>query len=132
MSIKFMGQTISGPPGKDATINGENALTIQAGGNAQLTQAGSTITISAKLAAVPVILTASGWTEGSQTVRVAGVSADEAAQLIQPVPALASQSACYEAGILCAGQAADSLTFTADTVPTADLTLYVVIQEVAA
>ena len=46
--------------------------------------------------------------------------------------ALTSQSAYYEAGIKCTGQAANSLTFTADTVPTADLTVYVVIQEVTA
>ena len=51
--------------------------------------------------------------------------------MITPTPALASQTAYYDAGIICTGQAVDSLTFTADTIPTADLTVYVVIQEVA-
>lgn len=75
-------------------------------------------------------LSTAGWdsTAKTQTVTCSGVSADETAQLITPVPALASQAAYIEAGILCTGQAADSLTFTANTVPTVDLTVYVTIQ----
>ena len=82
---------------------------------------------------VSVILPASSWDSSAktQTVAVTGVSATETAQMITPTPALASQTAYYDAGILCTGQAADSLTFTADAIPTADLTVYVVIQEVA-
>lgn len=83
---------------------------------------------------VSVTLTTAGWAGSaapySQTVSVSGILADETAQLITPVPALASQSAYYEAGVLCTGQAANSLTFTCETVPTSDLTVYVVIQEV--
>ncbi len=78
-----------------------------------------------------VMLPASGWKNGTQTVGVAGVTANEGAQLILPTPTRASQNAYYKAGILCTGQAADSLTFTADAAPTDDLTVYVVIQEVA-
>ena len=78
-------------------------------------------------------LAAASWdsTAKTQTVTVSGVSATETDQMITPTPALASQTAYYEAGILCTGQAADSLTFTCTTVPSADLTVYVVIQEVA-
>ncbi len=79
-----------------------------------------------------VTLPASGWKNGTQTVGVAGVATDEGAQLILPTPTLACQNAYYKAGILCTGQAADSLTFTADAAPAEDLTVYVVIQEVAA
>ena len=79
-----------------------------------------------------VTLTTSGWSSNTQTVTVSGVSADETAQLIMPVPALASQTAYYEAGILVTGQAANSLTFTCQNVPTEDLTVYVVMQEVGA
>ena len=79
-----------------------------------------------------VTLPASGWSSNTQTVTVSGVSADETAQLIQPMPAMASQSSYYGAGVLCSGQAANSLTFTCQTVPTTDLTVYVVIQEVSA
>ena len=80
-----------------------------------------------------VTLLASAWNSGSntQTVAVSGVSADENAQLIIPTPVISSQTAYYESGILCTGQAVDSLTFTCKTVPAGDLTVYVVIQEVA-
>lgn len=83
---------------------------------------------------VSVTLTASGWNSSAktQTVTVNGVLADESAQVIQPIPAIASQSAYNAAGILATGQAANSITFTASTVPTADLSVYVVITEVTA
>lgn len=77
---------------------------------------------------VTITLTTSGWSSNTQTVTVSGVSASETAQLITPTPAIASQSAYYEAGIMCTGQAANSLTFTCQTVPTSNLTVYVVIQ----
>lgn len=90
---------------------------------------------------VTITLTSDGWTNTmapvepggetlghQQTVTVSGVSATETAQLITPTPAIASQSAYYEAGIMCTGQAANSLTFTCQTVPTSNLTVYVVIQ----
>lgn len=81
-----------------------------------------------KATSVPVTLTTSGWSSNTQTVTVPGVVAYETAQLITPTPAIASQSAYYEAGIMCTGQAANSLTFTCQTVPTSNLTVYVVIQ----
>lgn len=87
---------------------------------------------ASKPKAVPVTLTAAGWTDGAQTVAVSGVLADETAQLIQPIPSAASQAAYIEAGILCTGQAADSLTFSCETVPTEDIALYVMLQEVTA
>lgn len=77
-----------------------------------------------------VTLTAAGWSNNQQTVTVNGVSATEIAQLIQPMPAVASQQAYMAAGIYCSGQAANSLTFTCSTVPTQDITVYVTIQEV--
>ncbi len=78
-----------------------------------------------------VTLFASGWNNGTQTVSVPGVLADETAQLITPVPALASQEAYYDAGIIGSGQAANSLTFTArNSTPTSNLTVYVIIQAV--
>ena len=78
-----------------------------------------------------VTLTAAGWSNGTQTVSVPGVLADETAQLITPVPALASQEAYYDAGIIGSGQATNSLTFTArNSTPTSNLTVYVIIQAV--
>ena len=69
-----------------------------------------------------------GWSSNTQTVTVPGVVASEIAQLITPTPAILSQSAYYEAGIMCTNQAENSLTFTCQTVPTSNLTVYVVIQ----
>lgn len=77
-----------------------------------------------------VTLLASAWAGNSQTITVPGVLADETKQLIQPVPAIASQAAYLAAGVLCTKQAANNLTFTCQTVPTGNLTVYVVIQEV--
>lgn len=79
-----------------------------------------------------ITLTASAWSNNAQTVTVNGVLADETKQLIQPMPAMASQSAYYGAEVLCSEQAANSLTFTCQNVPTEDLTVYVVMQEVGA
>lgn len=79
-----------------------------------------------------VTLAASGWSNNSQTVTVSGILADETAQLIQPMPAVASQASYMSAGIYCSGQAADSLTFTCSETPTEDIALYIVITEVGA
>lgn len=87
---------------------------------------------TAQLVAHLVTLTASGW-DGSaktQTVSCADIVADETAQQILPMPAAASMSAYNDAGILCTGQGAGTLTFTADTVPTTDLQVYVTITPV--
>lgn len=79
-----------------------------------------------------VTLAVSSWNSSAktQTVSVADVVADESAQQILPMPAAASMSAYNDAGILCTGQGAGTLTFTADTVPTADLQVYVTITPV--
>lgn len=79
-----------------------------------------------------VTLPASGWSSNTQTVTVNGVLADESAQLIQPMPAIASQNAYISAGIICSGQGENQLTFTCSTTPTEDISLYVVITEVSA
>ena len=95
---------------------------------------GMTGNVTIKPKCVTVTLSSSGWvgTAKTQTVTVSGVLADETKQLITPTPAIASQTAYYNAGIRCTGQSANSLTFTAKTIPTADLTVYVTIQEVGA
>lgn len=79
-----------------------------------------------------VTLTASGWNSSTKTqsVTISGVSADEASQLLLPMPTAASKSAYDDAGIQMTGQAANSVTFTCDTVPTAAIEVWVVIQSV--
>lgn len=82
-----------------------------------------------------VTLPATGWKGDavpySQAVDVAGVLADEAAQLVQIVPAADSMDAWEAAGVRCAAQAAGKLTFTAKEKPGGSLKIFVVLQEVA-
>ena len=59
-----------------------------------------------------------------------GVLADEAKQLIMPMPASASQDAYAAAGIACTKQESNALTFQCQTVPTENITVYVAVQEV--
>lgn len=79
---------------------------------------------------VQITLTSSSWSDNAQTVSVSGILADETKQFIQPVPAIASQTAYYNSGILCTGQDSDSLFFTCKKVPSENLSVYVVIQNV--
>ena len=102
-------------------------------GNDELSVNNEYIQTIAKPSVAQITLSASAWNSESntQTVTVSGVSADENAQLIIPTPVISSQTAYYDSGILCTGQAVDSLTFTCKTVRIENLTVYVVIQEVA-
>lgn len=86
-----------------------------------------------KTKAHKVTLTVAGWNSSTkqQTVAVADVVADETAQLILPMPAAASMTAYNDAGIQCTAQAAGKLTFTADTVPTVAIDVYVTITPVS-
>lgn len=86
-----------------------------------------------KTKAHKVSLTVAGWDSSTkqQTVSVGDVVADETAQLILPMPAAASMTAFNDAGIQCTAQAAGKLTFTADTVPTVAIDVYVTITPVS-
>lgn len=80
-----------------------------------------------------VTLTASGWdsTTQQQTVTCADILADVTKQEIHAMPVDASAgNAYYAAGIMPVAQAANSLTFYAETVPTADIEVYVVIHPI--
>ena len=120
-------------------------ITLMGFASVEDTPAGETVLVTQNLRNIPngilpiattvaVTLSASAWDSSAktQTITVSGVLADETKQLITPTPALASQTAYYEAVVLCTGQAADQLTFTAKKIPTDDLTVYVTIQEVGA
>lgn len=114
--LQLTGGTLTGA----LTLNGEPTEDLQA--------APKQYVDALKPLARTITLTAAGWSSNAQTVTVSGVSATETAQLITPTPAKASQSAYYEAGIMCTNQGTNSLTFTCQTVPTSNLTVYVVIQ----
>lgn len=77
-----------------------------------------------------VTLTASGWnsTTKQQTVSCADILADVTKQEIHAMPVDTSAgNAYYSAGIMPVAQAANSLTFYAETIPTADIGVYVAI-----
>lgn len=77
-------------------------------------------------------LSASGWDANTkiQTIAVDGVLADEDNQLITITPKSVSIIDYANAGVYASGQAADSLTFTCNTIPTVDLQIYVTIETV--
>lgn len=93
-----------------------------------ITDAGDSAIPKAKL----ITLTVAGWDNSAKTqsVTVAGILADESKQMIIPMPATASMTAYNDAGIQCTSQAENTLTFTADTVPTAVIQVYVTYQDV--
>lgn len=80
-----------------------------------------------------VTLTAAGWnaTTKKQTVTVTGVLADTSKQVIWVTQTTeAAVDAYLNAGIVPVAQAANAVTLRADTVPTADITVNIVVQEV--
>lgn len=76
----------------------------------------------------PVVFSSAVWgADRKQTVPIEGILADENAQLIIPIPKSDSEAAYNAAGVQCISQAENLLTFQADTVPTAGLSLNVYI-----
>lgn len=136
MAIKVNGKLVAGIglPGKSAYQYAVD------GGYTGTEEEFNTLLANVSPAPKAVSVVLRGWhpsldTETNKTyyeciVTVPGVLADETKQLITPAPALASQAAYLDAGVLCTGQAADSLTFTCQTVPTGNLTVYVAITDV--
>lgn len=99
----------------------------------QQKQARDNIGAAEKPKAVSVTLTAAGWDSSTkkQTVTVPGVLADTSKQVIWVTQTTeAAIDAYLEAGIVPVAQAANAVTLRADTVPTANITVNIVVQEV--
>lgn len=80
-----------------------------------------------------VTLTTAGWREGEQTVTVNGILADSSAQIVDVCPAnKPSADRWAAAGVWCTSQAANSLTFSCDSVPTEDINVNIRMQGVSA
>ena len=94
----------------------------------------STLVRSSITAARPTVilvtLKSTGWTNKTQTVTVAGISSDEAAQRIIPIAHVDSRSAYNEARCKGIGQGDGSLTFECETVPSVDLKVWVEVKGV--
>ena len=95
-----------------------------ANGNYEIMSADGTIP-TARLTKVntTITLAAADWSSNTQTVNVTGMTATGVV-MVSPDPT--DQSAYTSAGILCTAQAAGTLTFTCDTVPSADIDVNVV------
>lgn len=95
-----------------------------ANGNFEIMSADGTIP-TARLTKVntTVTLAAADWSSNTQTVNVTGMTATGVV-MVSPDPT--DQSAYTSAGILATAQAAGTLTFTCDTVPSGDLSVNVV------
>ena len=108
------------------TLKGEPTADLQAATKKYVDDSAKSI----KAKAHKITLTVAGWdsTAKTQSVTVSGVSATETAQEIHVTPATASMTAYMETGVYASAQAANQITFTASEVPTADLTVYVVIR----
>lgn len=79
---------------------------------------------------VQAIVTTSGWSNNSQTVTVPGVLADSSKQAITVTPSTKiDMNNASSAGVWCASQGENSLTFTCDSVPTSNISFNIKIQE---
>lgn len=75
-----------------------------------------------------ITLLASDWVDGQQTVTCNGISSDETSQNISISPSLENEEMYIDSGIYCSAFSDNSLTFTADIIPTEDLVVNVAIE----
>ena len=78
----------------------------------------------AKHSTISVTLSSSSWSSKTQTVTASGVTTSNS---IVASPAPASHAAYSAAGVYCSAQASGKLTFTCDQVPSANLTVNIMI-----
>lgn len=115
-------QKIQLGPGTNSDAN--TFKVANANGNFEIMSADGTVP-TARLTKVntTITLTAAGWSNGSQTVSVSGITSTGVV-FVSPDPT--DQADYTTAGIICTAQATDSLTFTCDTTPSSDIDVVVV------
>lgn len=114
-----------GASGSQVTNSDANTFKVaNQNGNFEIMSADGTIP-TARLTKVnsTITLTSAGWSSNTQTVNVTGITATGVV-LVSPDPT--DQADYTSAGILCTAQAAGTLTFTCDTVPSGDIDVNVV------
>ena len=99
--------------GTNATIYPENHLPTPKDLGAQAQHAAKTATLAV-----------ASWSNNAQTVSVSGVTASNTV-IVSPAPA--SHEAYAKAGVYCSAQASGKLTFTCKNVPSAALTVNVIV-----
>lgn len=84
-----------------------------------------------KTTSTKIDLKVSNWgTDLSQTVTIEGISADEGAQVIFSSPTFESKEEYENAGIKATNQGENFLTFTAESLPSKNLSVYIVVENV--
>lgn len=114
-----------GSTGSATTNSDSNTFKVaNANGNFEIMSADGTVP-TARLTKVnsTITLTAADWSSNTQTVNVTGMTATGVV-FVSPDPT--DQADYTSAGILCTAQAAGTLTFTCDTVPSGDIDVNVV------
>ena len=119
--LQLSGGTMTGV----LTLNGDPTANNQAANKAYVDSKGpKTATVT---------LTTDGWRKGEQTVTVNGILADSSAQIVDVCPEnKPSADRWAAAGVWCTSQAANSLTFSCDSVPTEDINVNIRMQGVSA
>lgn len=115
--------------GGDIAIDGSGNMSINDGAVDTAALGSSAVTADklaadAKSSGIAVTLAAASWSNKAQTVSVTGVTADNNV-LVAAAPA--SRTAWNDAEVYCSAQAAGTLTFACGSVPSADITVNVVI-----
>ena len=118
----------TGPAGAASTVPGPTGPTGPAGATGPTGPAGAAYEPNRQTAT----LSASGWSGNAQTITVQGVIADQSAQDIDISCADKASAAAWAAGgVWCSDPtAANQLTFTCDTVPTANINVRIRLWEV--
>lgn len=119
--LQLSGGTMTGV----LTLNGDPTANNQAANKAYVDSKGpKTATVT---------LTTDGWRKGEQKVTVNGILADSSAQIVDVCPAnKPSADRWAAAGVWCTSQAANSLIFSCDSVPTEDINVNIRMQGVSA
>ena len=104
--------------------NGSDPLTLQTGNYGDNTITKQKLASGATYTSIAVTLAAANWSNNTQTVNVAGVTASNAV-IVSAAPA--SYLSYGEFGVYCSAQGAGTLTFACDSTPDVNLTVNVLI-----
>lgn len=123
-------QDSTGNPIEGRTVMGGGTDSITAESLGVYTKEESNELFGGKTTIQAITLLRTGWSDNRQTVVVPGVSEDEMMQKITVSPSMESRSMYKECMVECTSQAANSLIFSAEEVPSSDLTVLITIEEV--
>lgn len=104
--------------------DGTDPLVCQTGNYGDKTVSKAKLIAGATYTPSTIILAVASWSNNQQVINVSGVAVNNAV-IVAPAPD--SFKDYGENGVYCSAQAAGTLTFTCDSVPTTDITVNVII-----